>query len=290
MKKKAKKINWLFESSDVPFDSLWAKYGLGIKKKIYSGKSSFQKIEVYDTLSFGKMLVLDGIFQTSEGDEFGYHEMICHLPMFYHPNPKKILIIGGGDGGVLREVLKHHIDKVWMVEIDKKVVEVSKKYLPSISKEAFNSKKAEIIIGDGLKFIKKYKNFFDVIILDLSDPGGPAQKLISSDFYKDVKKALKNKGVISIQSGMFLCQSRLVSTIFKRLKDIFSSVKAHQVVVPIYGTGTLALILASDLNLNKINMDNLKKRFNKLFLKTRYYSPEIHQASGILPKSLKDIL
>ena len=158
MLKRAPKYNWFFESSVMPYKALEIKNGIKIKKKIYSGKSAYQKIEVFDTFSFGKMLVLDGISQTSEKDEFIYHEMLCHFPMFFYPNPKKVLIIGGGDGGALEEVLKYPIEKVWMVEIDQKVIEVSEKYLPSISKGAFKDKRLELVIGDGTKFIQGCQN------------------------------------------------------------------------------------------------------------------------------------
>jgi spermidine synthase len=285
----AKKNKWLFESSFVPFDSVDVKVGLKIKKRLYSGRSPFQKIEVFDTYTFGRVLVLDGIFQTSEKDEFVYHEMICHLPMFYHKNPQKTLIIGGGDGGALEEVLKHPIERVWMMEIDKKVIEVSQKYLPAISQGAFNFKKAEVIVGDGHKLIKNYRNFFDVIILDLSDPWGPAEKLISTSFYRNVKKSMKKDGVVSVQSGSLRSQLDLVLMISKRLKKVFSSVKIHRAPVALYGTGDFSFTLAANINLEKPDLSKIKRRFKKLSSRVKYYSPEIHQSSGILPKYLKNL-
>lgn len=281
-----KKSHLLTETLKVPFDTAKVEHALRVKKKLYSGKSPYQKIEIFDTFDFGKVLVLDGIFQTSEKDEFVYHEMLCHLPIFYHPNPKKVLIIGGGDGGCLEEILKHPIEKVWMVEIDKKVIEVSKKYLPSISKGVFNSKKAEIIIEDGLKFIKNYKDFFDVVILDLSDPGGPAKDLISLNFYKDVKKSLRAKGLISVQGGCFFYQPELVSIIFRKLKRIFPSVIIHRAPVLLYGLGELSFPVAGNIDLRKIKLKEIEKRFRKLNLDLKYYSPKIHFASAVLPKYL----
>ena len=290
MLKRAKKNNWLFESYTIPYDDIDEKVALKVKKKLYFGKSPYQKIEVYDTYSFGRVLVLDGIFQASEMDEFIYHEMLCHLPLFSCKSPKKVLIIGGGDGGSLKEVLKHPIEKVWMVEIDGKVIEVSKKYLPSISKGAFSSRKAEIIVGDGLKFIKNYNNFFDVIILDLSDPIGPAKKLISLDFYKDVKRALKKKGVLSVQSGSTTVQLKLVETIYKRLKKVFPSVEVHRACVPLYQAGEYSFTVAANFDLRKISLADLEKKFKKLSLKTKYYLPEIHLSSRVKPRYLKNLL
>ena len=280
-----KKEKWFFEK-EVPYDTSNIKIGIKIKNKLYSGKSPFQKIEAYDTYSYGKILVLDGIVQTSEKDEFIYHEMLCQVPMFLHRNPKRILIIGGGDGGALEELLKHRVEKVWMAEIDKKVIDISRKYLASISKGAFKNKKAEVIIGDGKKFIKRYNDFFDVIILDLSDPGGPAKDLISLNFYKDVKKALKKNGIVSIQSGSFTCQPKLVSTIFNRIKKIFPFAEIRRAVVPCYQAGEYSFTIGSKSNLKKITFKDIDKKYKKLKLNLKYYSPEIHFTSKVLPEYL----
>lgn len=270
-----KQSEWLFESL-LPYEKAKTRNNLRVKKKIYEANSPYQKIEVYDTYKFGKVLVLDGIFQTSEKDEFIYHEMLCHLPMLSHVSPRKVLIIGGGDGGALEEVLKYPVEKVWLAEIDEKVIEVSKKYLPAISRGAFNSKKLKIVIGDGWKFAKNHRNFFDVIILDLSDPLGPAEKLISIKFYQDIKKALKKNGVISVQSGSLTFQPRLVALINRRLKKVFSFVAVHAARVPLYRQGLYGFTLAANFDLKKINLLDLKRRFNKLSLKTKYYSPKVH--------------
>lgn len=154
-----------------------------------------------DTFPLGRILVLDGIIQLSQIDEFIYHEMLIHPAMFYHQNLKKVLIIGRGNGGVLREILKHPIEEVYSVDIDKKVVEVSEKYLPFVSKGAFKDKRAKVFIADGIKFVKKYKNFFDVIIIDFTDPLGPFLDLFSKNFYQDVFRALTKNGALSVQSS-----------------------------------------------------------------------------------------
>ncbi len=284
-----KKNKWFFEET-VPFDDSDLMIGIKIKKKLYSGKSRYQKIEIFNTYPFGKILALDGIVQMSEKDEFIYHEMFCQTPMLLHKNPKRILIIGGGDGGVLREVLKHPVERVWMVDIDKKVIEVSRKYLPSISKKAFSDKRAEIIIGDGKEYIRQRPNFFDVILLDLSDPGGPAEDLISSNFYKNVKRALRKNGIVSIQSGSFTVQPRLVATIFKRAKKIFPYVEIRRAVVPAYQAGEYSFTICSKINLGKITQKEIEKKYKKLKLRLKYYSPEIHFTSRVLPQYLKEKL
>jgi len=282
-----KKDRWFFEE-EVPYDVSETRIGIRVKKKLYSGNSPFQKIEAYDTYPYRRILALDGILQTSEKDEFVYHEMLCQVPMFLHKNPKRVLIVGGGDGGSLEEILKHKVEKVWMVEIDKKVIEVSRKYLPSISKGAFSDKRAEVIIEDGKEFIKRHENFFDIIILDLSDPKGPAKDLISLNFYKRVKKALRKNGMVSIQSGSFTCQPELVSTILKRIKKIFPFAEIRRAVVPSYQAGEYSFTVGSATNLKKITFKDIDKKYKKLKLNLEYYSPEIHFVSKILPKYLRD--
>ncbi len=281
-----KKDEWFFEEP-IPYDVSNAIIGMKIKKKLYAGKSTFQNIELYDTYDFGRILVLDGILQTSEKDEFVYHEMLCQVPMFLHENPQKVLIIGGGDGGSLEEALKHKVEKVWMVEIDEKVIDLSRKYLPSISKGAFKNKKAEIVVGDGKEFIKRYHDFFDVVILDLSDPAGPAKDLISLNFYKKVKRALKKNGIVSIQSGSLDDQIKLVATIFKRIKKIFPVAEIRRAVIPSYWE-EYSFIIGSTANLKKIAFKDIEKKYKKLKLDLKYYSPEIHFASKVLPKYLKE--
>jgi len=283
-----KKSQWYFENPEVPFDISDIMIGFKIKKKLYSGKSQFQKIEFFDVYYYGRVLALDGIVQTSEKDEFIYHEMLCQVPMFLHKNPKRVLIVGGGDGGSLEEILKHKIEKVWMVEIDKKVIELSQKYLPSISKGAFSDKRAEVVVEDGKEFIKRHEDFFDVIVLDLSDPGGPAKDLISLNFYKRVKKALRKNGMVSIQSGSFTCQPELVRTIFKRVRKIFPSAEIRRAVVPSYQAGEYSFTVGSKANLKKITVKDIERKYKKLKLNLGYYSPEIHFISKILPKYLKE--
>ena len=282
-----KKEQWFFEDT-VPYDFEEIKIGVKIKKKLYSGKSCFQKIELYDTHAYGRILALDGVIQTSEKDEFVYHEMLCQTPLFLHSDPKNVLIIGGGDGGSLEEVLKHKVEKAIMVEIDEKVVKLCQKYLPLISKKAFKNKKAELIITDGKEYIKKHKNYFDVIILDLSDPAGPAEDLISLNFYKKVEKALRENGIVSVQSGSFTCQSELVSKIFNRIKKVFPYCEIRRAVVHCYQAGEYSFTIGSKKNLKTITFNQIEKKYKKLNLDLKYYSPEIHFSSKVLPKYLKE--
>ena len=174
-------------------DNLWiteqyleTRYSYKVKKSLFQGKSEFQKVDVVDTYDLGKMLFNDNLVMISEKDEFVYHDMITHVPLFTHPNPKNVLVIGGGDGGSLREVLRHSsVEKCTMVEIDEMVVNACKEHIPQTAC-AFSDPRAELIIDDGLKFVKETKEKFDVIIVDSTDPGGPSTLLFGDEFYQNV--------------------------------------------------------------------------------------------------------
>lgn len=279
-----KKDYW-FTERVIPGTSSGNRIQVRIKRKVKSFKTPFQKGEILDTRNDGRMLVLDGIVQLSEKDEFIYHEMMAHVPLFCHPNPQKVLIIGGGDGGVLREVLKHPVKEAYLVEIDEKVIEISKKYLPFVSKGAFKDKRAKILIEDGIKFIRKYHNFFNVVIIDSTDPEGLSLSLFREKFYRDVSRAMTKEGIIFIQSGTFWDQFKQVKNIFKTLKKVFPIVKLYRAGIPSYQDIEYSFTLGSKkINVEKINFKRVKQRFKKIDLKTKYYSPDMHLASGILPK------
>jgi len=282
------KKNWFFEDF-IPEGPTFSTWGVIIEKEIYSGKSKFQKIDIFDTKEFGRILTLDGMIQLSTKDEFVYHEMLTHPALFYHPRPEKILIIGGGDGGVLREVLKHPVKKVFLVDIDEKVIEVSKKYLPSVSRGAFRDKRTEIVIEDGLKFIKKYKNYFDIIIVDSTDYFGPAKKLGEVRFYKDVSRALKADGVFTAQTAYF--QEKFAKNVRKNIKKVFPLFKIHRAFVGCFPFDEHTFSIGSKkINFDKVSFEKITKRFKKLNLKTKYYSPKIHFSSAVLPKYLEEKL
>ena len=234
---------------------------------------------------------MDGILQTTENDEFVYHEMLCQTPLFLHKNPKIVLVIGGGDGGSIEEILKHRdVKEVRMVDIDKKVVEVAKEYLPSISKGAFNDKRLNLIVGDGVEYVKNNKNCFDVIILDLPDPGESSIDFISAKFYKNIKNALKKDGIVSIQSQSPSAQPGLVSKIFKRVKSIFPYCEIRRAVVFSYQTGEYSFTIGAKVDIRKITKKDIENKFRRKKLDLRYYSPEIHFASKVLPRYLEEII
>ncbi len=282
------KKKFIYEK-EVPLSKTEIKIGFPLIKKIYSGKSKYQEIDIVELDFWGKTLFLDKILQTCEKDEFVYHEMITHFPLFSCDKPKKVLIIGGGDGGVLKQALKHKsVDQVLMIELDNKVVELCQKHLLEISGNAFKDKRSKVIIDDGQKIIDNYTNYFDVIILDLPDPYENCKNLISVDFYKKIKKALIKNGTVSVQSGSFTSQIELVSMINKRLKKVFKFVEPIRVCVPSYQAGEFSLTMASDFNFKNIEVKELKKKSEKM--KFKYWSPEVHLASMVIPKYIHNEL
>ena len=261
-------------------------WGIIPEKEIFTGKSNFQRIEIFDTKEQGKILALDGRVQISTKYEFIYHEMLVHPAFFYHPKPEKVLIIGGGDGGVLKEVVKHPVKEIFLVEIDKKVIELSKKYLPSVSNGAFNDKRLKIFIKDGVKFIKKYNNYFDIVINDSTDPEASSKVLWKISFYKDILRALKESGIAAFQTAYF--QERFAQKARKKIKRVFPFFKTHKAFVGSFPFDEHTFSFASKkINFDKVNPKKIKEKYTKLSLQTEYYSPEIHFISTILPKYLQ---
>jgi spermidine synthase len=279
---------WFFEDFklDEPATSTW---GFMIEKEIYSGKSKFQKIEVFKTREFGRVLTLDGLVQLSTKDENVYHEMLVQPAMLYHQNPKRVLIIGGGDGGALREAVKHPINEVYLVDLDEKVIEVSKKYLPSLSNGAFEDKRLRIFPEDALQFIKKYESFFDIIIDDLTDPTGPSLDLWKIGFYRDTLKALKENGVASFQTAFL--KENFAQRARKKLKKAFPFFKVHKAFVDCFPFDEHTFSFGSKkVNFEKVSLEKIKRKYKKLKLKTKYYSPEIHFASSVFaPEQEKEL-
>ncbi len=274
--------NWFFEDF-LPGEPIASTWGVEIKKKIYSGKSKFQDFFIFDTKEFDRILALDGIVQLSTRHEYVYHEMLTHTAFFYHKNPKTVLIIGGGDGGVLREVVKHPVEEIYLCDIDKKSIDVSKKYLFQVSCGAFNDKRLRVFNEDASKFIKNYKNYFDIIIEDLTDPAGPSLALWRTAFYKDISKALKEDGVASFQTAYL--KEKFAGKLREKIKKVFPFFKVHKAFVGCFPFDEHTFSFGSKkINFNKFSFKEIGKKFKKLNLKTKYYSPEIHFASTVFPK------
>ncbi|GMA98480.1 polyamine aminopropyltransferase [Pelosinus sp. IPA-1] len=258
-----------------------------IKETLFMGKSDFQDVAVVDTHQFGRMLVLDGVFQTTIADEFIYHEMIAHVPLFTHPNPKKVLVIGGGDGGTIREVVRHDaVEKAEMVEIDGMVVEVCKKFLPEISQALINhDPKLELKIGDGIGHMKDAENKYDVIIVDCSDPIGPGKGLFTPEFYQNVYKALKEDGLFVQQTESPFYHQELITYLHKEIGQLFPITKTYLANIPTYPSGLHCFTMGSKkYDPTAANIGNIQP------LKTRYYNKDIHKSSFVLPNFVQELL
>ena len=275
-------------------EELYKKYNqnITIEKIITSQKSKFQNILIFDSKYFGRILTLDKVIQITEFDHFYYSEMLSHIPIITHGKVKRVLIIGGGDGAIAHEVLKHNsIKEVFICEIDQDVINLSIKYLKKINFGSLKNPKVKIIIEDALQFIKRnnFKNYFDLIIADRPDPIGPGKNLFKIKFYKDIKNALSNNGIAVFQNGVPFFQKKELKDTMKHLKSTFNYSGVYLTVVPTYIGGYMALTWSSnaiDIS-KKVNLDKHSKVINKL--NTQYYTKEIHYTSFILPKWIKEI-
>ncbi|MBD20558.1 MAG: spermidine synthase [Rhodospirillaceae bacterium] len=257
---------------------------------LYEGQTSYQDVLIFKNPRFGRVLVLDGIIQTTEGDEFCYHEMMAHVPLFSHGEAKKVLIIGGGDGGILREVLKHPRTKPTVIELDETVVNICKKFLPSLSKGSFDDTRAEIHYMDGVSFVKDTSEQFDIIIVDSTDPIGPGAALFSENFYADCARCLSPRGIMVTQSGVAYMQKEEVKETYQRMKKFFIDPSLYISQVPAYGAGFMTFGWGSHSALPRnTSFSKLEERWKSLGLKLKYYSPSSHIASFALPGYIENL-
>ncbi len=255
-----------------------------INKTLHTEQTDFQYLEMAETAEWGNMLFLDGMVMTSEKDEFVYHEMVAHVPLFTHPNPENVLVVGGGDGGVIREVLKHpSVKKATLVDIDGKVIEYSKKFLPSIA-SGLEDARVEVIVGDGFMHIAESENEFDVIMVDSTEPVGPAVNLFSKGFYAGISKALKEDGIFVAQSDNPWFTPDLIKQVQSDVREIFPITKLYLANIPTYPSGLWSFTIGS----KKYNpLEVPAERFHDI--ETKYYTPELHNAAFVLPKFVKDL-
>lgn len=266
------------------------KLSIKVDKQLYSGQSDFQRIDVFESEEFGRFLTLDGYMMLTEKDEFIYHEMIVHVPMAVNPDIKNVLVIGAGDGGVIRELARYNtIENIDMVEIDEQVVEVCKKYL-SKTACAFDDKRVHLYIQDGLKYIRKCENQYDLIIVDSTDPFGPGEGLFTKEFYGNCYKALNESGIMVNQheSPFYHDDAIAMQRAHKRIVESFPISKVYQVHIPTYPSGHWLFGFASKKFHPIRDMD--EARWNALGLATRYYNSELHRGAFALPNYVEDLL
>jgi spermidine synthase len=257
---------------------------LKVKETLYRERSVYQEILIVDTYAFGRVLLLDSTIQTTEKDEFYYHEMLIHVPLCAHTHPERILIIGGGDGGCVRETLKHpSVKKIVHVEIDGKVVEACQKYLPLLNPDPLNHK-IELHIADGIEYVKNGEDQFDVIVIDSTDPVGPAANLFGYDFYQSIYQALRADGIIVTQSESPFLHTPFIKKIFHTMSQAFPYVRVYFSPMPTYPSGTWSYTVGSKINDPALPVRALPQGM------TRYYNGDIHKSAFALPNYLIDIL
>lgn len=275
-------------------ETLYDSYGqeFAVDKVYFENKTDHQHLVIFENAKFGRVMALDGIIQTTEADEFIYHEMLTHVPLIAHGKVKRVLIIGGGDGGMLREVCKHSsVEHITQVEIDNQVVEMCKEYLPNHSAGAYDDPRVNVVIDDGANFVRECEDHFDVIISDSTDPIGPGDVLFTSDFYENCKKCLTSGGILVTQNGVAYMQLDEVTTTAKRLQPYFSDQSFYCAAVPTYIGGVMTFAWASDNHeLRQLSIDDIAQRFKAANIKCRYYNPAIHVASFALPQYILDAL
>lgn len=255
-----------------------------INKTLHKEQTEYQKLDIVETEEWGNMLLLDDMIMTSEKDEFVYHEMVAHVPLFTHPNPEQVLVVGGGDGGVIRELLKHpSIKKATLVDIDEKVIEYSKKFLPSIAGQ-LDDARVNVQIGDGFMHIAQSNNQYDVIMVDSTEPIGPAVNLFTKGFYAGISKALKEDGLFVAQSDNPWFKADLIAKVQSDVKEIFPITRLYTANIPTYPSGLWCFTLGSK------KYDPLalsEERFHEI--ETKYYTKELHKAAFVLPKFIENL-
>ena len=266
------------------------KLSIRIDKQLYSGQSDFQRIDVFESYDLGKVLVLDGFLMFTEKDEFIYHEMMVHVPMAVHPEVKKVLVIGAGDGGVIRELSGYkNIERIDLVEIDPMVVEVCKKYIPQTSLK-MEDPRVHIYYEDGLRFTRRKDDYYDLIIVDSTDPFGPGESLFTKEFYGNSYKALKEDGIMVNQhESPFYPQDALAcKRAHKRIVDSFPIARIYQAHIPTYPSGHWLFGFASKTYhpLKELN----EERWNERKLVTKYYTTKLHLGAFYLPKYVEEIM
>lgn len=263
---------------------------LNIENVLIQKRSTYQDIAVVESKNFGNVLILDSFFQTSEKDEFLYHEALVHVPMITHKAPKEVLIVGGGDGGSAEEVLKHpSVQSCVLAEIDKEVIEASRKYLSTIHKNCFDDKRMQVYMENGIDFIKKNDGLYDIIILDITDPLGASPPLYTEDFYNAAKERLFPGGLISLHFGSVTYDPKQARRILSTLTGVFGKVKPYLNYVPLYG-GIMGFILCGEA-FKILHVKEVAERLQERDLPNlKLFNPQIYQALFAIPNFVKDIL
>lgn len=283
----SKSNRWIEET----FHPHW-RVALEAEKVLHEVKTEHQHLVIFDNATWGRVLMLDGVCQLTTSDEFVYHEMMAHVPLMALKSPKRVLVVGGGDGGVLREVLKHpSVEKATLVEIDRSVVDLSLEYYPEIAGGAFDDPRTDLVIADGLKYVARATEKFDAIIVDSSEPIGPSAVLHTPEFFADCRRALRHGGILVTQNGLpFLLPDHLAATT-RALGALFEKVAPYLCTQPCYFGGPFALNWASDdASQLDVSEKKLARRRDKRSIETRYWTPAVHVAAFALPRYVERVV
>ena len=253
---------------------------LVVTKCLLEKHTLFQKVQIFETPVFGRVLALDDAVQLTDRDNHIYHEMLVHVPMFAHGSVKDVLIVGGGDGGCLREALKHPVESVTMVELDSEVVDLSRRFFPDVSGDAFDDDRANLVIDDGYKYLEEEVRSFDLILVDSTDPVGSALPLFTNEFYRRCFKRLRESGVIVIQKGLPPLWSEEADAGAQSFISVFGKSQDYIAPVPSYPMGMITLRAASMAGQSLSPcIETIRARVNELSIETKHYRPETHRAA-----------
>jgi spermidine synthase len=269
---------WLTEWETKNIKVLWK-----IRQTLFSTKSKYQKIDIVEFEEFGRGLVLDGVIQTTLYDEYIYHEMLTHVALLSHSAPRRVLVVGGGDGGTVREVLKHPVDIVDLVEIDGDVIDISKRYLPELA-ASLDDSRVKVHVQDALGFVKSKIDYYDCVLVDSSDPVGPAAGLFARPFFANIFTALKSDGLMAAQTESPMFTPRLVKQVKDDLKGLFPHCSFYWCSIPTYSIGPWSFVFASKKHEPVLSQNRAIPRG------LRYYSAGIHQACFVLPNFFETLL
>ena len=266
------------------------RFSIHIKEQLYSGKSYYQQIEVFDSYEFGRVLVLDGYIMLTDKDEYIYHEMMVHVPMACNPDIRRVLVIGAGDGGTVRELCRYDsITQIDMVEIDEQVVKVCKEYLPQTACR-LEDPRVHIYYEDGLKFVRRVEDTYDLIIVDSTDPFGPGEGLFTKEFYGNCFTALREHGILTNQheSTYYDSYTSMVSRTHRRMRSVFPVAMVYQAHIPTYPSGHWLFGFASK-NIHPV-YDFKPEIWEQLGLETKYYNTQLHTGCFALPNTVREVL
>ena len=268
-------------------------YGFFIRssKRLEEGATDFQRVEVHETPQFGKLFRLDGCFMSSEREEFVYHENLIHPSLTAHRGPRRVLIVGGGDGGAAEEALKHpSVEELVLVELDAKVVEIAKRHFEAIHHGVFDHPKLRLLIEDGLKFVANTDERFDLIALDLPDPIGPATGLYEEAFFRDCRRVLAPGGVMSLHMGSPVSRPDQVRKHYERLTHVFALVRPYVMFIPLYGCLWSMATCSDTLDPVAVPAEEIERRIARRALHDlQYYNGATHQAVFALPNFVRDL-